>query len=138
MHRTLKAETTRPARRNLLQQQERFDEWRDEFNHRRPHEAIDMKRPGELFTPSSRRFPSTLPELTYPLHDDVVTVTRSGQIYIAGVGTVSLTTSLGGQEVGIREEEDGRWLVSFADLDLAHVDREHGVTPIDAKAVPTP
>ena len=97
-----------------------------------------MKRPGEVFTSSPRRFPSPLPELSYPLHDDVVTVTRSGQIYIAGVGTVSLTTSLGGYDVGIREEEDGRWLVSFADLDLAHVDRNHGVTPIAAEAVATP
>ena len=36
MHRTLKAETTRPARANLLQQQERFDDWTHEFNHERP------------------------------------------------------------------------------------------------------
>jgi len=130
MHRTLKAETTRPARANLLQQQECFDNWVDEFNHRRPHEAIGMKRPAELFAPSPRAFPSPPHELSYPLHDDIVTVTRSGQIYIAGIGTISLTTSLAGYDVGIREEADGRWLVTFASLDLAHVDRSHGVTPI--------
>ena len=43
-----------------------------------------------------------------------------------------------GYDVGIREEVDGRWLVSFADLDLAHVDRNHGVSPIVAEAVATP
>jgi hypothetical protein len=50
MHRTLKQETTRPARANLLQQQERFDEFVDEFNQQRPHEALEMKRPAEVYT----------------------------------------------------------------------------------------
>ena len=40
MHRTLKPETTRPARSNLLQQQERFDDFVEEFNQERPHEAL--------------------------------------------------------------------------------------------------
>jgi transposase InsO family protein len=46
MHRTLKAETTRPARQNSLQQQERFDEFRQEFNHDRPHEVAGDEAPG--------------------------------------------------------------------------------------------
>jgi len=134
MHRTLKAETTRPARANLLQQQERFDEWTNEFNAARPHEAIGMKRPAELFATSPRPMPATLPELSYPLHDDVVTVTRSGQIYVTGIGTVTLTAALAGHHVGIREEEDGRWLVTFAALDLALVERSGKLTPIQPNA----
>src|SRR5690606_36091 len=49
MHRTLKFETARPARGNLLQQQERFDEFREEFNFARPHEALGMKRPADVY-----------------------------------------------------------------------------------------
>jgi len=36
MHRTLKAEATRPARMNFLQQQDRFDSFVKEFNQERP------------------------------------------------------------------------------------------------------
>lgn len=122
MHRTLKAETTRPARANLLQQQERFDEWVHEFNNERPHEAIGMKRPAEVFTRSTTAMPSVLPELLYPTHDDVVRVRANGNIQIAGFGSVHVTAALAGENVGIREEPDGRWLVSFAQLDLGIVD----------------
>jgi transposase InsO family protein len=118
MHRTLKFETARPSRANLLQQQERFDEFVEEFNTARPHEALDMKRPAEVYTPSIRPLPAQLPEPPYHAFDDVLRVNRGGQIYIAGIGQVSLSTALAGEQVGVREERDGRWLVSFCDLDL--------------------
>lgn len=66
MHRTLKFETTKPPRANLLQQQQRFDQFVDEFNHTRPHEALAMKCPAKLFKPSPRKLPASLPEVTYP------------------------------------------------------------------------
>jgi transposase InsO family protein len=120
MHRTLKFETARPARTNLLQQQERFDEFRHEFNQVRPHEALGMKCPAEAYTPSPRPLPMRLPEPTYIGFDDVLTVNRSGQVYIAGVGQVVLSATLAGEPVGIREQVDGRWLVNFCGLDLGH------------------
>ncbi len=40
MHRTLKQEATKPAAKNFLQQQGRFDAFLEEFNTERPHEAI--------------------------------------------------------------------------------------------------
>lgn len=46
MHRTLKLEATKPDAFNLLQQQERFDNFIKEFNFERPHQALDMKCPG--------------------------------------------------------------------------------------------
>src|SRR5690606_6163231 len=53
MHRTLKAETARPPGMNVLQQPDRFDAFVSEFNEQRPHEALDMKTPAELYAPSS-------------------------------------------------------------------------------------
>jgi len=44
MHRTLKAETTRPAAATFLQQQERFDRFVHEYNTERPHEASTFAR----------------------------------------------------------------------------------------------
>jgi transposase InsO family protein len=118
MHRTLKFETARPSRGNLLQQQERFDEFVEEFNHQRPHEALGMKRPAEVHQPSVRPLPSKLPEPEYPAFDDVLRVNRSGEIYLSGIGKIVLTPTLAGEHVAIREESDGRWLVRFCELDL--------------------
>jgi transposase InsO family protein len=54
MHLTLKQETTRPPGMNILQQQATFDRFVQEFNHERPHEALDMKCPADLYL----RYPS--------------------------------------------------------------------------------
>jgi hypothetical protein len=55
MHLTLKNETTRPAGMNCLQQQSKFDEFLEEFNNERPHEALDMNCPAEVYS-----FPASL------------------------------------------------------------------------------
>ncbi len=65
MHRTLKQETARPPGMNALQQQDRFDRFVSEFNDERPHEAIGMKTPAELYIPSSRTYEG-LPEWITP------------------------------------------------------------------------
>lgn len=60
MHRTLKAETTRPPERSLKAQQRRFDAFRSIYNDERPHEALDLQPPASLFQPSARPFPDRL------------------------------------------------------------------------------
>ena len=126
MHRTLKAETTRPAGQNSLQQQERFDAFRHEFNEERPHEALEMKRPAQLYRPSETPLPATLPDLAYPLHDDVLEVTRAGHIRLPGGRQCFLSYALARQLVGLREGADGRWLVTYVALDLGAYDPRRG------------
>src|SRR3984957_17714501 len=79
MHLTLKKEATRPAGANFLQQQARFDTFVEEFNHERPHEALGMKCPGEVYTPSPRVY-NGIPEPDYPFHDRTLLVTSCGRI----------------------------------------------------------
>ena len=121
MHRTLKHETTRPASANLLSQQERFDRFVEEFNNVRPHEALGDQTPASMYHPSERPFPGTFPEPDYPLHDDILVVGRNGNVAIAG-RRVFVSAALVGHPVGIREERDGRWLLTFMHLDLGHLD----------------
>jgi transposase InsO family protein len=121
MHRTLKFETTRPPRTNLLQQQERFDEFVEEFNKERPHEALAMKRPAQVYRVSPRKLPPVLPELEYPQHDDTLAVDRAGYVCHRR-RRAYLSAALAYLTVGVREEIDGRWLVTFAKLDLGHID----------------
>ncbi len=122
MHRTLKMEATRPAGSNFLQQQAKFDAFIHEFNHERPHEALDMKYPGEVYQPSARPYQG-IGELSYPFHDRTVLVTYCGRICIFKK-KINLSTSLAGQAVGIKEVDDGIWLVSFMDYDLGYIDLE--------------
>jgi len=122
MHRTLKQETARPPGMNALQQQDRFDRFVSEFNDERPHEAIGMKMPGELYMSSSRRYDG-LPEVDYPFHDRDILVTACGRICMARK-KVNVSTVLAGQRLGIKEVDDGIWLVSFMHYDLGYIDLE--------------
>jgi transposase InsO family protein len=122
MHRTLKVEATRPAGSNFLQQQAKFDAFVEEFNNERPHEALGMKRPAEIYRPSARDYRG-IGELSYPFHDRTALVTYCGRICIFKK-KINLSTSLAGQAVGIKEVDDGIWLVSFMDYDLGYIDLE--------------
>jgi transposase InsO family protein len=122
MHLTLKKETTRPPGINALQQQDRFDRFVSEFNEQRPHEALAMKTPAELYTPSSRAYEG-LPELQYPFHDRDALVTACGRICMHRK-KINLSTVLAGQRLGITEVDEGIWLVSFMHYDLGYIDLE--------------
>jgi len=139
MHLTLKKEATRPAAKNFLQQQGKFDEFIDYFNHQRPHQALAMKYPGELYTPSLRPYQG-IGELEYPFHDRTITVTACGRICM-GRRKINLSIVFAGQNVGIKQVDDKIWLVSFMKYDLGFFDEQAGrVTsvenPFDAKVLP--
>ncbi len=130
MHRTLKAEATRPAGINFLQQQAKFDAFIQEFNNERPHEAIGMKFPTECYQPSTRIY-SGIGELSYPFHDRSALVTNCGRICIFRK-KINLSVSLAGQSVGIREVDEGIWLISFMKYDLGYIDlEEKTLQPLD-------
>jgi transposase InsO family protein len=122
MHLTLKQETTRPPGMNALQQQDRFDNFITEFNQERPHEALAMRCPAEVYTPSSRTYDG-LPELDYPFHDKDILVTACGRICMHRK-KINISTVLAGQKLGVKEVDDGIWLLSFMHYDLGYIDLE--------------
>jgi putative transposase len=130
MHLTLKTETTRPASENLLAQQERFDQFVHDFNFERPHQGIEMKCPSDLYRASGREYKGIQP-IFYPMHDQTIQVTQCGRI-CRNKMKVNLSTAFAGQEVGIKEVEDGIWIVSFLDYDLGYFDEKNmRVEPVD-------
>jgi putative transposase len=139
MHLTLKKEATRPAAKNFLQQQAKFDRFIHCYNHERPHQALDMKYPAELYTPSPRPYQG-LSELKYPFHDRTITVTSCGRICV-GSRKINLSAVFAGQNVGIKEVSEKIWLVSFMHYDLGFFDHEAGrvecaPNPFEAKVLP--
>jgi transposase InsO family protein len=130
MHLTLKNETTRPAGMNSLQQQTKFDDFIEEFNNERPHQALAMNCPAEVYTPSTRPYRG-LQELNYPFHDKTIHVTCCGRICLHRK-KINLSTVFAGQAVGIKEVEEGIWLVSFMDYHLGYIDlQERTLQPLD-------
>ena len=130
MHLTLKREATRPPCANFLQQQARFDAFVSEFNTERPHEALAMKRPADLYGPAERIYRG-LPEIDYPLHDRTALITVCGRLCMHRK-KINISTCLAGQCVGIKEVDDGIWLVSFMHYDLGYVDLEQKtLQPLD-------
>ena len=129
MHLTLKKEATKPPRFNFLQQQARFDEFVEVYNHERPHQALAGRYPGELYTPSAREYhPPELPE--YPFHDRTIRVTQCGRVCI-GRRKINLSTVFAGQLVGVREVADQICLVSFMHYDPGFFDQtENQVEPV--------
>jgi putative transposase len=134
MHLTLKRETTRPAGANLLQQQERFDRFVDEFNRERPHEALGQVPPASRYLTSDRKMPERVADFEYPLDDEVRTVTRSGHVDLKShAERFFLGSALGGERVSLRELEEARWMVSFGPLALGMYDqRERKFEPVEA------
>jgi hypothetical protein len=122
MGNTLKKEATRPPGRTFLQQQARFDDFIREFNEERPHEALEMRRPAEIYRPSNRLY-TGLPEIDYPFHDREVLVTNCGRICMHRK-KINISTVMAGQKLGIKEVYDGIWLVSFMHHDLGYIDLE--------------
>jgi hypothetical protein len=98
MHLTLKKEATKPAAANFLQQQARFDQFMDVFNNERPHEALDLKCPAEVYQPSPRPY-TGLPDIDYLLHDKTIVVTRCGRICL-GKKKINFSQVFAGQAVG--------------------------------------
>ena len=130
MHLTLKQETTRPPRDNFLGQQEEFDKFIHVYNNERPHQGINMKYPSELYKRSNREYRGVSP-LFYPLHDKTIRVSQCGRICDRGL-KISLSKAFAGQEVGIKEMEDGIWVVTFMDYDLGYFDdKGRRVEPIE-------
>ena len=122
MHLTLKREATKPAAPNVLQQQARFDAFVQQFNHERPHQALEMKVPADLYVRSPRVYRG-LEDLSYPFHDGTFTVTTCGRICFKGQ-KVNLSQVFAGQNVGVTQVGERIWLVTFMQYDLGYFDDE--------------
>ena len=139
MHRTLKAEATKPAAANVLQQQARFDAFIARYNHERPHQALAMKVPADLYARSPRVYRG-LEDLSYPFHDATFTVTHCGRICFHG-RKINLSHVFAGQNVGVTQVGERIWLVTFMHYDLGYFDDEVGrlepiANPFGPKVLP--
>jgi putative transposase len=99
---------------------EALELWREEFNRERPHEALGMRCPAELYRDSSRRYRATEVQLSYPGMATRL-VDKNGKLSWKNQ-KVFLTGSLAGWEVGLQRTEKGQLEIWFGRLLLGHLD----------------
>jgi len=123
MHRTLKAEATRPPARTARAQQQKFDAFREEYNTLRPHEALGLTPPAQHYHAQPTTGPIRVTPYAYPPGDLLRRVAPSGvlnwhrhQLYIS--------TALAGHEVALRPVSAHLLNVYFTDylLGTIHLD----------------
>ena len=122
MQLTLKKDATKPTAANVLQQQARFDTFIAQLQPGAAAPGLGMKVPADLYTRSLRVYRG-LEDLTYPFHDQTVTVTRCGRICFQG-RKVNCSHVFAGQNVGVTQVGDRIWLVTFMHYDLGYFDDE--------------
>lgn len=102
------------------QQQASFDQWRQTFNQERPHEALAMKRPAEVYQSSARKFEGTPEDLTYP-RMETRRVQAAGHIRFADHSPF-ISSALAGWSVGLEPCQQGKFNVHFGRLLLGQYD----------------
>ena len=121
MHQTLKQETASPPQANLQKQQEAFRRFEWEYNHVRPHEALDYVTPAERYGASARRFPERLPEMEYPRGMLLRRISSAGELTWKHQDAY-LSRVLAGELVGLSQVEEGLYEVYFGSLLLGWFD----------------
>ena len=133
-HAVLKAETARPPAATARAQQRRFTRFCAEYNHERPHEALDQAVPATRYEPSPCPLPRRLPPLEYPGHAEICRVDKIG--YASWRQPLYVSAALAGEDVAFEEVDDGIWTVTFASVVLGRFDecqhRIHPMAPVSA------
>jgi transposase InsO family protein len=125
MHRTLKQATASPPAGNRRAQQQRFDQFRREYNEQRPHEALGQATPASYYGPSARAYPRRVAEVEYPESWQVRRVSPGGQIRWQ-CHHVFVSHALCAHAVGLEPIAEGHWRVWFSFYDVGVLDARQG------------
>jgi transposase InsO family protein len=120
MHRDVALEVEAAGAGDLGAQQAALDVWRAEYNQERPHEALGMRVPAQLYAPSPRKYEPGETALEYPLGYLRRRVSSTGTIRLHRV-CVNVTQALAGWEVGLQPQAE-RYGLWFCRLRLGEVD----------------
>ena len=65
-----------------MEQQRAFDRFRRQYNEERPHQALQGRRPAEVYVASQRKLSTTEPRMEYPFAEEVLTIDKQGFIQL--------------------------------------------------------
>lgn len=122
-HRSFKAEVlaARPLA-DIQQAQAAFDQWRDVYNHKRPHQALDMQVPASRYQPSARPMPSRMPVIEYDTHDIVRKIPKTDPFVSFKGKAWRVPKAFKGETVAIRQTNNDIYDVCFGATKIAQID----------------
>ncbi|WP_043247418.1 integrase core domain-containing protein [Pseudomonas tohonis] len=123
MHRTLKRAVTQPVAAHMAEQQQRFDEFIQNYNQQRPHEALKQQTPSQCYKESPRTYPEQLPELTYPGHVEVYRADCNGILNRRGL-RIYVGHLLKHEQIGLEQIGEELWAVHFGPVVIGRVDEQ--------------
>lgn len=112
MHRTLKEAVVVPPKSNIYEQQQAFENFKYEFNHERPHEALDQKLPASVYRPSNRLYPLHVPNVEYDGDVAVKKIKRSGEMFWKGKW-IYVSQVLANEPIALQQIDDYLWEIRF-------------------------
>jgi len=121
MHRTLRESTAAPPSSSLRRQQQAFDQFREEYNHQRPHQALAMQTPSDFYQPSCRSYPNRVKTPEYPAGLIARGVAECGRIRWSGE-RVFITKTLAHEPIGLQAVADGIWKLWFGNYPIGWMD----------------
>jgi transposase InsO family protein len=102
-HRTMKAELLSLTKiENIAHAQTCFDTFRNCYNNERPHEALDMKVPAQIYRASQRKTPEQIRDWEYPNEYVLRKIKESGYLNYGNQGYF-LSEAFAGKTIAIRE-----------------------------------
>lgn len=126
LHLTLKQETASPPARTLKAQMARFDEFRQIYNHERPHEALGQVPPAKRYRSSHRTYTGTLRSPEPPDGALIRKVRSDGTIKWKGE-LLFLSQVLYGEPVALLEVESDIYAIKYGPINLALLKGKRGV-----------
>lgn len=120
MHADVAAELEASPADDCDVQQHAADRWRRTFNEVRPHEALGMKSPAEVYRHSSRAYRGVRVP-AYPKNYAVRRVTKNGCVHYLSK-TIFVSESLAGFDLAVCRTRQGRLSVRFYELSLGFID----------------
>lgn len=96
---------------NAAQANAQLQHWRRTYNMQRPHEALGMRCPGEVYEPSPRRLPRRIPPVEYGGQFQVVKVNSAGYIRLDDFKPY-LSETMAGCPIELRPSADGEVIIA--------------------------
>lgn len=121
MHRDMAWEVESSAAHDAATQQATLDVWRRTFNEERPHEALGMRVPHDVYQTSPRKFDPTPVEMVYPREYLVRKVNSIGSVKIHKTA-VNVSAALRGFPIGLEPLQANRYATWFCRLCLGQID----------------
>lgn len=126
MHRTLKMETCKQPKGSFEEQQLAFDQFTEEYNNQRPHQALRGLTPASHYTDSVRAYPV---KIKPPVYDEGMLtriIRNKGDLKFQGL-SLYLCEGLSGERVGMRKTDETLWTIYYYHVPIAFFDEKMNI-----------